>query len=298
MRTVVRNFIPALTSRGVVQISAYVDLLIATFLPAGAPAAIAYAQTLYNLPVSLFGMSVSAAELPRMSGASGAEEERHAQLRERLAAGLRQIAYFVIPTVGAFITLGHVVAAALFETGQFSRADSLFVWKILAAAAVGLLAGTLGRLYASTFFALQDTRTPMRLATLRVGLGIGLGVLLAVVVPRWAGIDATWGAPGLALAGSLAGWVEFALLRRKLTARIGHPVVDRQFLRRLWFAATLAALFSWGLLSLIADLHPLAVAAVVLGCYVLSYLGITLTYEIPEAQRLLARVRRRPSSPA
>jgi putative peptidoglycan lipid II flippase len=289
---VVRNFLPALTSRGVVQISAYVDLLIATFLPAGAPAAIAYAQTLYNLPVSLFGMSVAAAELPGMAGASGDDTERDQRLRERLAAGLRQIAFFVIPTVGAFAALGHVIAGALFQTGQFSRADTVFVWQILAAAALGLLASTLGRLYASAFFALQDTRTPMRFAVLRVGLGIALGIVLAVLAPRALGIDRSWGAAGLALAGSLAGWAEFLLLRRTLAARIGPAEVDRRFLRRLWLATGLAALFSWGLLSLIADLHPLVVAVVVLGCYVLSYLSITLTYEIPEAQRLLARFRR------
>lgn len=293
LRTVVRNFLPALTSRGVVQISAYVDLLIATLLPAGAPAAITYAQTLYNLPVSLFGMSVSAAELTRMSGASGDDDERHARLRERLAGGLRQIAYFVIPTVGAFVTLGHVVAGALFQTGQFSRADTLFVWKILAAAALGLLAGTLARLYASTFFALQDTRTPMRFAILRVALGIVLGVTLAVGMPRWLNLDRAWGAPGLALAGSLAAWIEFVLLRRALVARIGQPVVDRVFLGRLWLATLLAAVFSWGLLSLMADLAPLLIAGIVLGCYVTSYVGITLSYDIPEAQRLLARMRRR-----
>ena len=64
VRTVVRNFLPAFLSRGVVQISAYVDTLIATLLPSGAVAALSYAQNLYVLPVSLFGMSVSAAELP------------------------------------------------------------------------------------------------------------------------------------------------------------------------------------------------------------------------------------------
>ncbi|HEX5633631.1 MAG TPA: murein biosynthesis integral membrane protein MurJ, partial [Gemmatimonadales bacterium] len=179
VRTVLRNFLPALTSRGVVQISAYVDTLIATLLPAGAPAALTYAQTLYNLPVSLFGMSVSAAELPRMAEASEDEESvRAAFLRQRLGGGLRQIAFFVVPTVIAFVALGHVLSAALFQTGRFSRDDTIFVWQILAAAGIGLLAGTLGRLYSSTFYALRDTRTPMRLALLRVTLGTGLGLVL------------------------------------------------------------------------------------------------------------------------
>lgn len=299
LRTVVRNFLPALTSRGVVQISAYVDLLIATLLPAGAPAAINYAQTLYNLPVSLFGMSVSTAELTRMSGASGDEEARFASLRARLGSGLRQIAYFVIPAVGSFAALGHVLASALFQTGKFSRADAVYVWQILAAAAAGLLAGTLGRLYASTFFALQDTRTPMRFAILRVSLGIVLGLTFAVAVPHWLGVDAAWGAPGLALAGSLAGWTEFALLRRELTRRIGRPPVDRGFLARLWFAAGMAVLVGWVLLLAVGQWNPIVVAGVVFGGYTACYVGLTRAFGIPEARRLLARiaVKRPPATP-
>ena len=69
VRTVIRNFFPVFISRGVVQISAYIDAFLASWLPTGAVSALAYAQTLYTLPVSLFGMSVSAAELPMMSGA-------------------------------------------------------------------------------------------------------------------------------------------------------------------------------------------------------------------------------------
>ena len=67
MRTIVRNFFPAFFSRGVVQLSAYVDTLLASLLPIGAVAGLTNAQTLYTLPVSLFGMSVSAAELPAMA---------------------------------------------------------------------------------------------------------------------------------------------------------------------------------------------------------------------------------------
>ena len=117
--TVVRNFFPVFISRGVVQISAYVDALLASLLPTGAVAALAYAQTLYTLPVSLFGMSVSAAELPAMSGAVGAESEVAEVLRARLNAGLRQIAFFVIPSVAAFLVLGDVIVAAIYQSGPF-----------------------------------------------------------------------------------------------------------------------------------------------------------------------------------
>src|SRR5204862_6966896 len=75
VRTVVRNFVPVFFSRGVVQMSAYVDTLLASLLPTGAVAGLTNAQLLYTLPVSLFGMSVSAAELPAMSGAMSMDRE-------------------------------------------------------------------------------------------------------------------------------------------------------------------------------------------------------------------------------
>jgi putative peptidoglycan lipid II flippase len=301
VRTVVRNFLPAFLSRGVVQISAYVDTLIATLLPSGAVAALSYAQNLYVLPVSLFGMSVSAAELPRMSGASGAstdQDERNTRLRERLEAGLRQISFFVIPTCGIFLALGQVVAAALFETGRFNRADSFYVWRILAGAGIGLLPGTLGRLYSSTFYAIQDTRTPMRFALVRVSTGIALGFLLAVYLPRRFGIEAAWGAPGLAFAGSVAGWLEFVLLRRSLTRVVGQPVRNPGLLARLWGAAALASLGGWGILRLVAGRAPIPVFILVMAGYGAIYLGITHLLGIREAKAFVARLgRRRPVTP-
>jgi hypothetical protein len=86
--TVVRNFIPVFVGRGVPQISAYIDALLASLLPTGAVAALSYAQTLYTLPVSLYGMSTSAAELPVMSGTLGEESVVAETLRVRLNSGL------------------------------------------------------------------------------------------------------------------------------------------------------------------------------------------------------------------
>src|SRR5574339_313289 len=128
VRTVVRNFAPAFLSRGVVQISAYIDAVIASFLPTGAVTALTNAQLLYILPVSLFGMSVSAAELPAMSGALGDANTVHDQLRRRLDGGLQQIAFFVVPSAMAFLALGDVVAAAVLQTGRFTRGDAVYVW--------------------------------------------------------------------------------------------------------------------------------------------------------------------------
>src|SRR5579862_1983070 len=177
VRTVINNFVPVFFARGVVQISAYVDVWLASFVPiVGAVGGLSYAQTLYTLPVSLFGMSVSAAELPQMSGALGSESEVASILRARLNSGLRQIAFLVVPSVAAFLILGDVIVGAIYLTrgGRFTQADAMYVWGILAGATVGLLASTLGRLYSSTYYALRDTRTPLRYAIVRVALTTGL----------------------------------------------------------------------------------------------------------------------------
>ncbi|HEY2012388.1 MAG TPA: murein biosynthesis integral membrane protein MurJ, partial [Bryobacteraceae bacterium] len=241
VREVVRNFVPVFISRGVVQISAYVDTLLASKLPTGAMTGLFNAQTLYMLPVSLFGMAVSAAELPAMSSALGEQAEVASYLRRRLNAGLRQIAFFIVPSAMGFLALGDVISGALFQVGKFSSRDSQYVWGILAGSSVGLLASTLGRLYSSTYYALRDTRTPLRYAVVRVALTAGLGYLCAIPLPPWLGIEPRWGVAGLTASAGVAGWVEFALLRRTLNRRIGSTGLPATLVARLWGSAAVAA---------------------------------------------------------
>lgn len=238
---VVAAFLPVLVSRGVMQVSGFIDLLLASFLPKG-NVVLNYAQTLYMLPVSLFGMSVSAAELPAMSAALGSDSEIAATLRTRLGAGLEKISFFVVPSAVAFLALGNVVASTLFRTGRFTEQDVLYVWAAMAGAGVGLLAQTLGRLYSSTFYALRDTRTPLRYAVVRVALTLGLGYLCALPLPRLLHIDSNWGVAGLTASAGVAGWIEFLLLRRGLGRRIGRVTLSVARLLKLWASALAAAL--------------------------------------------------------
>src|ERR1700743_897973 len=247
VRTVVRNFLPVFVSRGVVQISAYVDSLLASFLPSGAVSALAYAQTLNSLPVSLFGMAISAAELPAMSSELGTQEEVAGALRQRLAAGLQNIAFFVVPSAVAFIVLGDMIVATVYRSGHFGGSDVIFVWRVLAGSGVGLLASTSGRLYSSAFYALRNTRTPLNFALIRVALTLGLGYFFALPLPRMLHVDQPWGVAGLTLSAGLAGWVEFMLLRRGLHARIGKVPYETGRVLRLWAVAIFAGILAYGL---------------------------------------------------
>ena len=290
VQTVVRNFGPVFVGRGVVQISAYVDTLIASFLPSGAVAALMNAQTLAVLPVSLFGMSVSAAELPAMASALGADAEVADHLRRRLTAGLRRIAFLVVPSAVAFLAIGDVIAGALFQSGRFTRADSVYVWGILAGSAVGLLASTLGRLYASTYYALRDTRTPLRFAVVRVVLTTVLGVASALWLPGIVGVDPKWGAAGLTASAGVAGWVEFALLRRALGRRIGVTGVPAAYVARLWTAASAAALVASGARWAVAVDRPMILGVLAVGLYVATYLLAADGLGLAEGRQILARV--------
>jgi len=292
VRTVLANFLPAFVGRGVVQISAYVDSIIATLLPSGAAAALGSAQMLYTLPVSLFGMSVSAAELPAMAGTVGTGPEVAAHLRKRLDEGLRRIAFFIVPSAAAFVALGGVIASALFQTGKFTAADSDYVWGILAGSAVGLLAGTLGRLYTSACYALRDTRTPLRFALIRVALTVLLGLLFALWVPALVGLEDRWGAAGLTASAGMAGWVEFYLLRRSMNARIGSTGIPMPHLVRLWTAAILAAGAGWGLLAAVRGFHPVPRAVLVLSAYAAVYLAVASVLKVEEVRDVTGRLRR------
>src|SRR2546423_11390917 len=129
----------------------------------------------------------------------------------------------------------------VFESGRFERGNSILVWEILIGSCVGLLASTMGRLYSSTFYAMRDTRTPLRFAVVRVILTTLLGYLFALVLPDVLGIDRKLGATGLTASAGIAGWVEFYLLRRELAWRTGRTRLATARTARNAFGALAAA---------------------------------------------------------
>ncbi len=289
VRTVIHNFGPVFVSRGVVQVSAYIDSLLATLLPTGAVAALAYAQTIYLMPVSLFGMSVSASELPEMSSALGDEDQVAAYLRKRLVAGLRRIAFFVIPSAVAFIAAGDLIAGAIYQGHRFHHSDAIWVWGVLAGSGVGLFASTQGRLYSSAFYALKDTRTPLRFAIVRVTLTSVLGYICAIPLPPLLGIDPKWGVAGLTASAGVSGWIEYVLLRKSLARRIGQARVGAGYVARLWGAAIAGAAVAWGIKLALPAVHPILAAAATLVPFGGVYLGLADPSHIRERLGMIVR---------
>ncbi len=302
VRQVLRSFGPVVLGRGVVQVSAYIDTAYASLISDRALSALAYAQTLYLIPISLFGMAVSAAELPEMSQVSGTFEEVAQKIQARINTGLRRIAFFVIPSAVVFFFLGDVVGGALLQTGRFNSADTRYLWYLLMGSTCGLLASTMGRLYASAFYALKDTKTPLYFAAARVTLTAVLAYWSAVKLPGELGIPRELGGIGITATTGFAAWIEFLLLRWKMGKRIGKTGLSKTHLTTLWSIAIFAALLGlgikgelvkiyganlatseWGSRFLpMPQLHPLLTAGAILIPFGMVYILLATLFKIPE----------------
>lgn len=290
-----RAFVPIVLGRGSVQLSGYIDQVLASYLGEVVLAAISSAQILYLLPVSLFGMAVSAAELPEMSSATGGDAVRTEHLQRRLRGSLRRIVFLVVPSAVAFVMIGRSIVALLFQTGRFGAGDTVTVWIILAGSAIGLSAGTQGRLLGSAFYALGDPRPPLRAALVRVAITGALGWAFALPLRDVLGYSPTWGAFGLTASAGLAAWIEFELLRRWLTRQIGPvPVPVRLGLGTL--AASVAAGgagYAAGELASAAGAATWLAAVAAIAAFGAVYLGLMTLAGVPEAGAFTRRLRRR-----
>jgi len=258
----VRNFTPVVAARGVVNLSGWIDLILAGRLASGAVALLGYAQTLYMLPISLFGMSVAASELPELSrmrdGATRA-------LADRVSAALSRVLFYLIPSTLLFLGMGDLVVAALYQTGAFGVGETLATWTVLGAYALGLPASASSRVLSSGFYALRDTRTPARMAYVRVAVSTICGLALMIPLDQVALAHLRLGAVGLASGASVGAWIEFVLLRRSLGVRIGRHGPGYRRVLTFTLAAAAAVGVAWSLQArLDGSMHPILVAIVVL----------------------------------
>lgn len=292
VREALAAFGPALAGRGVVQLSSYLDQIFASLLAVGAVSALGYAQLLYLLPLSLVGQAIAAAALPEQSQTAAAAPSAALAARSRRSLAAGEALYW--PATVALIGLAPIAVAGLYQVlpGRFGAADVALVAAVVAAYGLGLPASTSSRILQSTFFALGDTRTPARIAALRVAAGAAVAVpamlrLDHVGVGGLPGFtesgasDLRLGAVGLALGATVAAWLERALLGRALASRVaGYAPARARSVRRA-LAALLAALPAWGVAIWAAPVHPTLRAAVVFSVFGGSYLIATRALRMP-----------------
>ena len=291
-RQTLRAFVPVVLGRGSYQLSSYIDQVLSSFLGKQIVRAIFNAQTIYMLPVSLFGMAISASELPEMSSATGDDAARAAHLQTRLAAALRRVVFLVVPSAVAFVAIGGPIVALLYQSGRFGETDTRVVWIILAGTAVGLSAGTQGRLLGSAFYALRDTRTPLYAGLVRLALTAGLGY--ALVLPLRAHFDYSpvWGAFGLTASAGVAAWIEFLLLEHWLSKRIGKVPIPAKLGLGALAAALLAGAAGFGVTRLATSLDAKfwVVSLLAIATFGAVYFAAMSLAGVPEAAAFTRRL--------
>jgi len=242
VRRVVALFGPMLVGTGVAQLSTLVDIQIASFLADESVATLAYAQRLYTLPLSLFGVAVAQVALPTFShDAVGRPPEA---IRAELDRSWRRMAFFLIPSTLGLVAFGRPGVSLLFERGRFTATDSSVVTWVLAGYATGLLAYATVRLLATAFYAFQDTRTPVRVAVVTLVLNVALGITLAWAI----------GTPGIALATALAATGNVLVLAALLRRRLGRILEagTRRAVAKIVIAAGIAGvLAAWPYLEVL-----------------------------------------------
>jgi len=310
LREIRRRFGPAVAGRGVVQVSAYVDLVLASLLATGAMAALYRAQILYMLPVSLFAMSVAAAELPEMSR----QADDPVALATRSRSAMRKVAFWMLLATAVYIAAGDLVVGLLFQGGVFSEADTVLVWFVVGAYALGLPATGVSRVLQNVCYARGDTAGPAGIAAVRVAVAAAVGMVVMFPLDRVVvsgdrmlsaaeGIGLAWalpeaeralgdvvrlGAVGLALGSAVAAWTEIVLLARRLRTEeavrsaLGAPATAAA----VAFAATAS-------LKLLIDGWPLLLSAPTAAAFaVCVYTVVAYRRNVAEAHLLLQPARR------
>ncbi len=289
---------PMLGARGALQISTYLDQVLASLLTVGAIIGLRYGSILYLLPFALFGASVAAAELPELSRRRAAESA--AAVASRARRSLRQIAFLVVPTMVGYLAFGYLIVGAVYRRGSFGREANWLVYCILGAYSLGLLAATWARLLQNLYYAHGNTRIPATTAVLRVATSVVVGIGLMLLLDRYpvgalfssspAEGELRLGGVGLALAGGLAAWVELSALRLRSRGVLPALSLPWDALGRMVALAAVALIPSTGVWYAAAALPAWVAAPLVIASFAVVYLGVARWRRWSELDSWLGRL--------
>ncbi len=299
VRDVIGRFGGAVLGRGIVQISALVDQLLASLLAAGATGALLKAQVVYILPISIFAISVAAAELPELSRMTS-----HDEIRKRAQAGFGRILFFVSFAALAYVLLGDKIVGTLFERGRFTADDTLLVWFVLGTYALGLAPSAASRMTQNTLWSQGDTKGPAKAAIFRLGVAVVVALATMWTFDRLGTTDIRdalptlydggetrqslrFGAMGITLGSAISSWVEAYVLGR-LTKKAVPGVNPFAPFKTLLPALGASALVAIAMRFVTDDMWPPLAMLLSVGFAGVTYVGVCWLRRVPEVNMLLA----------
>ena len=300
VREAISAFGPVVAGRGVAQVSSYIDTILAGLATAGTLGALRPALVLYLLPISLFGMSVAASELPELSRIS---QDRLAAFLARVERSMRQVLYLVLPTAVVYVGFGGLIVGSLFGGGAFNEEDVALVALILGGYALGIAATAVSRLLQNSFYALSDTKTPAKVAVVRVVVSgvIGAGLMFwldqypvsALADVAAEGRPLTLAAVGLSLGASAGAWVELGALAWALRRRTPDFRLPLARALQMLGLAGLASVPAVAVYAFVPDWPVLVRTVLVLGAFGVTYLGAGALLGFSEGDAWIGRFLKR-----
>jgi len=281
---------PQLFGLAVYNFNILVNTQYASFMPDGTITYLYFSERLIEFPLGVIAVSIATVMLPKLS--AEAASKNFDVFRKDYLFSLQMMLYILIPSLMGLIALRVPLCTVLFQRGEFSDTAVLNTAQAVLGYAIGLWAIGGLRITVPAFYALKDTKTPVKIAFIAFIVNIIFGYVL--------GIYFSMHQLGLAIASSISSILNFILLFYILNSRT-KQLFSRQFIlfvTRITIIALLMGISTWFLSGYInwsdneSFTNFIALSGIILTSFVI-YFGLTKFIKIKEADYLLSILRRK-----
>jgi putative peptidoglycan lipid II flippase len=288
---------PAALGMAVTQVNVLIDKLLAMWIAPWAPSALFYSERLIYFPLGVIATALATVLLPTFS--SHTAEKNTEAMRETITHSLRHLTYIMTPAALGLLALAPFILEMIFEWGgSFGEQSTWLSARALCCYAPGLIVFSAAKVFVPAFYAMQDTRTPVRIGIYIVLLNLILNIIFILTLPLY------WKHAGMAASTVVAEAAGMIVLGMLLTRRIKNlqwKKIAHSFIRCL-LSSVLMAFAVWATAWLLQPLlEPLLPAKVAQFCTVglsitvgvLLYLGLTTILRSPELNEIKSAIRKR-----
>lgn len=283
-RKIGRLFIPRMVGSGVYQLTVLVDTFCASLqsiVGAGGISAIYYANRIIQFPMGIFSVALASAVLPSLSGM--ASKKDLASIKKMVTFSLENIFFIMCPTTVILLLLSNPIIRILFQRGEFDAYSTDITSSALSFYAIGLFSFGGIKILVTAFHALQDTKTPVKVAALCLGINATLNFIL--MVPLKVG--------GIALASAISGTVDFLILFYIINKRLGG--VDSGlavYFCKVLLAASVTGIFEYWMWNHWIGINEIVKLVLVGGLGVVIYMGFCLSLRVSQAHKIVEWISR------
>lgn len=287
---------PAALGMAITQFNVLIDRLLALWIGDWAPAALFYSERLIYFPLGVIATAMATVLLPTFSY-HAADRDTEA-MRETITHSIRHLAFIMVPASLGLLALAPYIISAMFEGGQFDTQATVRCARALRFYAPGLVVFSAAKVFVPAFYAMQDTKTPVRIGIYTVLLNLILNITFILILPL------EWKHAGMAASTVIAEAAGMITLGTILTRRVKDlqwMSILRSFVRCLT-GALLMAIIAWmtaqSALSQLQGLLPAKLAGIIAALLAVAaggvcYFGLAFLLRCPELKEIRSALRKR-----